>query len=97
MIWIQLVVFLIELIIITNLFINSFSQVLRPFLLRRLKKDVEAELPDKVEKVIKCKSSSLQLKLYQQMIKFGILFTAARGKGYLFAYLYFQIISFFII
>ncbi|MCO5568663.1 hypothetical protein L7F22_022362 [Adiantum nelumboides] len=49
------------------LIIKRLHKVLRPFLLRRLKKDVESELPDKVEKVIKCKMSSLQRKLYQQM------------------------------
>ncbi|KAJ3709458.1 SNF2 family N-terminal domain-containing protein [Lentinula raphanica] len=35
------------------LIIRRLHKVLRPFLLRRLKKDVESELPDKVEKVIK--------------------------------------------
>lgn len=42
------------------LIIKRLHKVLRPFLLRRLKKDVEAELPDKVEKVIKCRMSALQ-------------------------------------
>ncbi|PWZ03180.1 hypothetical protein BCV70DRAFT_229513 [Testicularia cyperi] len=51
------------------LIIKRLHKVLRPFLLRRLKKDVESELPDKVEKVIKCKMSALQHKLYQQMKK----------------------------
>lgn len=51
------------------LIIKRLHKVLRPFLLRRLKKDVESEMPDKVEKVIKCKMSALQLKLYQQMKK----------------------------
>lgn len=49
------------------LIIKRLHKVLRPFLLRRLKKDVESELPDKVERVIKCKMSALQRKLYQQM------------------------------
>jgi ATP-dependent helicase STH1/SNF2 len=51
------------------LIIKRLHKVLRPFLLRRLKVDVESELPDKVERVIKCKLSSLQLKLYQQLKK----------------------------
>ncbi|KAN0060922.1 ATP-dependent DNA helicase Snf21 [Thecaphora frezii] len=51
------------------LIIKRLHKVLRPFLLRRLKKDVESELPDKVEKVIKCRMSALQHKLYQQMKK----------------------------
>ena len=43
------------------LIIRRLHKVLRPFLLRRLKKDVESELPDKVEKVIKVRMSALQM------------------------------------
>ncbi|EEB08644.2 ATP-dependent DNA helicase Snf22 [Schizosaccharomyces japonicus yFS275] len=63
------------------LVIKRLHKVLRPFLLRRLKKDVEKELPDKIEKVIKCPLSALQLRLYQQMKKHGILFVADGEKG----------------
>jgi len=35
------------------LIINRLHQVLRPFLLRRVKSEVEKELPNKVEMVIK--------------------------------------------
>ncbi|KAG0051732.1 hypothetical protein BGZ83_003350 [Gryganskiella cystojenkinii] len=63
------------------LIIKRLHKVLRPFLLRRLKKDVESELPDKVERVIRCKLSSLQQKLYNQMKKHGMLFTQAGEKG----------------
>ncbi|KAI8907997.1 SNF2 family N-terminal domain-containing protein [Gorgonomyces haynaldii] len=49
------------------LIIRRLHKVLRPFLLRRLKKDVESELPDKVETIIKCPMSSLQAKLYEQI------------------------------
>jgi ATP-dependent helicase STH1/SNF2 len=49
------------------LIIRRLHKVLRPFLLRRLKKDVESELPDKVETIVKCKMSSLQLRLYEQI------------------------------
>lgn len=59
----------------TLLIIRRLHKVLRPFLLRRLKKDVESELPDKVEKVIKCKMSALQAAIYQQMLKHRQLFT----------------------
>ena len=44
----------------TILIIRRLHKVLRPFLLRRLKKDVESQLPDKVEYVIKCEMSGLQ-------------------------------------
>lgn len=40
------------------LIINRLHQVLRPFLLRRVKKEVEAELPDKVEHIIKVELST---------------------------------------
>ncbi|GAA5906919.1 uncharacterized protein JCM6883_005730 [Sporobolomyces salmoneus] len=57
------------------LIIRRLHKVLRPFLLRRLKKDVESDLPDKVERVIKCKMSSLQLKLTRQIKEHGMIFT----------------------
>lgn len=63
------------------LIIKRLHKVLRPFLLRRLKKDVESELPDKVERVIRCKLSALQSKLYNQMKKHGMLFTQGGEKG----------------
>ncbi|KAI7852974.1 SNF2 family N-terminal domain-containing protein [Circinella umbellata] len=63
------------------LIIKRLHKVLRPFLLRRLKKDVESELPDKVERVIKCKLSALQAKLYQQMKKNGRMYTSINEKG----------------
>ncbi|RLV95746.1 Transcription regulatory protein SNF2 [Spathaspora sp. JA1] len=62
----------------TLLIIRRLHKVLRPFLLRRLKKDVEKDLPNKVEKVIKCKMSSLQSKLYQQMLRLNILYASDR-------------------
>ncbi|KAH9075751.1 SNF2 family N-terminal domain-containing protein [Lactarius deliciosus] len=55
------------------LIIRRLHKVLRPFLLRRLKKDVEAELPDKVEKVVKVKMSALQAQLYKQMKKYKMI------------------------
>jgi len=58
------------------LVIRRLHKVLRPFLLRRLKKDVESELPDKVEKIIKCRFSALQMKLYNQMKTNGMMFVA---------------------
>ncbi|KAG1781227.1 SNF2 family N-terminal domain-containing protein, partial [Suillus placidus] len=54
-------------------------KVLQPFLLRRLKRDVESELPDKVEKVIKVRMSALQSQLYRQMKKHN----EKNAKGYI--------------
>ncbi|EGV65201.1 hypothetical protein CANTEDRAFT_120341 [Yamadazyma tenuis ATCC 10573] len=62
------------------LVIRRLHKVLRPFLLRRLKKDVEKDLPDKVEKVLKCNLSGLQYILYEQMLKHNALFVGA-GVG----------------
>ncbi|KAJ1839690.1 ATP-dependent DNA helicase Snf21, partial [Coemansia sp. RSA 2708] len=56
------------------LIIKRLHKVLRPFLLRRLKKDVEVDLPDKIEHVIKCSMSAVQSRLYSQMLRFGTLF-----------------------
>ena len=62
------------------LIIRRLHKVLRPFLLRRLKKDVESELPDKIERVIKCPMSSLQLKLYT-LVKEKTLMPATGSAG----------------
>lgn len=65
----------------TLLIIRRLHKVLRPFLLRRLKKDVEKDLPDKVEKVIKCKMSALQQVLYDQMLKYNVIYTGDSGAN----------------
>merc|ERR1719412_1393819 len=57
----------------TILIIRRLHKVLRPFLLRRLKKDVESQLPDKVEYIIKCEMSGLQRRLYSHMQEKGVL------------------------
>ena len=59
----------------TILIIRRLHKVLRPFLLRRLKKEVESQLPDKVEYVIKCDMSALQRQMYIHMQRKGILLT----------------------
>ncbi|KAJ3124934.1 hypothetical protein HK100_011058 [Physocladia obscura] len=51
------------------LMIKGLHKVLRPFLLRRLKKDVEKELPDKIETIIKCPMSALQRKITDRVKK----------------------------
>ena len=61
------------------LVIRRLHKVLRPFLLRRLKKDVEKDLPDKTEKVIKCKFSALQARLYKQMVTHNKLIVSDKG------------------
>lgn len=65
----------------TLLVIRRLHKVLRPFLLRRLKRDVEKDLPDKVEKVVKCKMSALQLKLYRTMLKHNAIVAGVDENG----------------
>lgn len=62
------------------LVIRRLHKVLRPFLLRRLKKDVEKDLPDKQERVIKCRFSALQSKLYRQLVTHNKM-VVSDGKG----------------
>lgn len=62
------------------LVIRRLHKVLRPFLLRRLKKDVEKDLPDKQERVVKCRSSALQAKLYKQLLTHNKM-VVSDGKG----------------
>jgi SNF2 family DNA or RNA helicase len=54
------------------LIIRRLHKVLRPFLLRRLKKEVESQLPEKTEYVIKCDMSALQRVIYKHLQK-GLL------------------------
>ena len=63
------------------LIIRRLHKVLRPFLLRRLKKEVESQLPDKVEYVIKCDMSGLQKVVYHHMAKKGIMLTEGNDKS----------------
>merc|ERR1719427_1315338 len=70
----------------TILIIRRLHKVLRPFLLRRLKKDVESQLPDKVEYIIKCEMSGLQRALSTHMQEKGVMLTdndnpKKAGKG----------------
>jgi SNF2 family DNA or RNA helicase len=54
------------------LIIQRLHELLRPFMLRRIKSDVLDQLPDKVEKVLKCDLSSWQRELYKQ-ISYSVL------------------------
>lgn len=46
--------------------VTRLHKILRPFLLRRLKKDVEKQLPQKHEHVLLCKLSKRQRQLYEE-------------------------------
>ena len=47
--------------------VAPWGQVLRPFMLRRTKREVEAELPGKTEHVIRCDMSAWQQLWYRQI------------------------------
>ncbi|KAK0416688.1 hypothetical protein QR680_012632 [Steinernema hermaphroditum] len=64
----------------TMLIIRRLHKVLRPFLLRRLKKEVESQLPDKTEHLLKCDMSALQRILYRHMQK-GFLIDQRNPNG----------------
>lgn len=63
------------------LIINRLHQVLRPFMMRRLKQKVENELPEKIERLVRCKPSAYQQLLMKRVKeKLGSL-GHAKGKA----------------
>jgi len=50
---------------VNNDLISRLHSIMRPFLLRRLKKDVAKQLPGKFEHIVMCKLSKRQLFLYE--------------------------------
>jgi ATP-dependent DNA helicase len=60
--------------------VTKLHEILRPFLLRRLKKDVLLRMPPKLEIVVYCPMSSLQQEYYRH-IQDGTLLTALVDLG----------------
>lgn len=52
----------------TKITVNKLQTLLRPYLLRRLKRDVEQQLPAKVEHIVKCRLSKRQRFLYDEFM-----------------------------
>eukprot|EP00915_Cephaloidophora_sp_WS-2016_P001350 GHVH01001915.1.p1 GENE.GHVH01001915.1~~GHVH01001915.1.p1 ORF type:complete len:1196 (+),score=199.06 GHVH01001915.1:1841-5428(+) len=50
--------------------LSALHSIIRPFILRRLKSDVESEMPSKVEHVIKCPMSIRQKVMYNEYLEF---------------------------
>lgn len=65
------------------LIIHRLHELLRPFMLRRVKSEVLDQLPEKVEKVLRCELSSWQKMLYKQIsekaFEDGSIATNSRG------------------
>lgn len=49
--------------------LGQLAKILRPFMLRRLKKDVEKSLPPKTETLVLCGMSKVQKKVYTNVLK----------------------------
>jgi len=54
------------------LIVHRLHEVLRPFMLRRVKFQVLDQLPEKVERVLKCNLSGWQRKMYQSITSKGL-------------------------
>jgi E1A-binding protein p400 len=63
--------------------IRRLHSILRPFMLRRLKKDVEKQLPGKFEHIIMCKLSKRQRLLYDEYMARGNVQSTLKGGNYL--------------
>ncbi|WOK94287.1 hypothetical protein Cni_G02989 [Canna indica] len=64
------------------LIINRLHQVLRPFVLRRLKHKVENELPEKIERLVRCEASAYQKLLMKRVEEnLGSLGGGSRGRS----------------
>lgn len=58
----------------------ALRDLIGPYLLRRLKVDVAADLPKKVEQVLFCKLTALQRDYYQTFLKSNELKSIMEGK-----------------
>jgi len=68
---------------VNNELISRLHSIMRPFLLRRLKKDVAKQLPGKFEHVIMCRLSKRQLYLYEEFMARSSTRSALSGSSYL--------------
>ena len=63
--------------------INRLHGIIRPFVLRRLKKDVEKQLPGKYEHIIKCQLSRRQMFLYEEFMARSSTRKAVSGGNFM--------------
>ena len=68
---------------INNDLINRLHGIMRPFLLRRLKKDVEKQLPGKFEHIVMCKLSRRQQFLYEEFMSRTSTRSMMTGGGFM--------------
>ena len=65
----------------TLIIVNRLHSILKPFMLRRMKKDVESQLPQKSEMVLKVELSGWQKLVYKQLKNEGLASVDADGKA----------------
>ncbi len=63
--------------------INRLHGIIRPFVLRRLKKDVETQLPGKFEHIVKCQLSRRQMFLYEEFMARSSTRKAMHGGNFM--------------
>ena len=63
--------------------ISRLHSIMRPFLLRRLKKDVEKQLPGKFEHIVMCKLSRRQQFLYEEFMARSSTRSLLSGANYM--------------
>ncbi|KAJ1430441.1 SNF2 family N-terminal domain-containing protein [Ochromonadaceae sp. CCMP2298] len=68
---------------INNDLIARLHSIMRPFLLRRLKKDVAKQLPGKFEHIVMCRLSKRQLHLYEEFMARSATKSSLTGGGFL--------------
>jgi SNF2 family DNA or RNA helicase len=63
--------------------LNRLHGIIRPFVLRRLKKDVETQLPGKFEHIVKCQLSRRQMFLYEEFMARSSTRKAMNGGNFM--------------
>eukprot|EP00934_Nitzschia_sp_Nitz4_P002540 Nitzschia sp. Nitz4//scaffold91_size79674//8876//15610//NITZ4_005356-RA/size79674-processed-gene-0.29-mRNA-1//1//CDS//3329560067//2530//frame0 len=61
--------------------IKRLHGIIRPFVLRRLKKDVETQMPGKYEHIVKCQLSRRQMTLYEEFLARSSTRQALQSSG----------------
>jgi E1A-binding protein p400 len=68
---------------VNNDLISRLHSIMRPFLLRRLKKDVAKQLPPKFEHIVLCRLSKRQLFLYEEFMSRSSTRSLLAGANYM--------------
>lgn len=68
---------------LNNDIISRLHTIMRPFILRRLKKDVEKQLPGKYEHIVRCNLSKRQQLLYEEFMSRTTTRSALAGANFM--------------